>query len=70
MDILTVINAFGGVNKLADALGAPYTTVHSWERKRHAPHWRWPQIREAASVHGIELPDESDPPQATDQGAA
>lgn len=54
--IAALVDAFGGVKPLADALGAPYSTVHTWTRLGIIPRWRWTDIREAARERGITLP--------------
>jgi hypothetical protein len=52
-----IINAFGGVSKLAKALGhANVTTVDGWKRKGRIPHWRRLEIVDAAKREGVELP--------------
>ncbi len=39
-DVLTMIDALGGVRKTAAALGVPPTTVQHWKDKGEAPAWR------------------------------
>lgn len=52
-----IVDAFGGVGPLADALGAPYSTVHTWKRLGVVPLWRMTDIRAAARRRRIKLPE-------------
>lgn len=53
-----VIKAFGGPTKAAAAIGAPISTVDSWQRAGSIPAWRRPQVLKAAASQEIELPSE------------
>ena len=53
-----VVEAFGGLTKAAEKIGAPITTIDSWRSKGNIPHWRLRQIREAAEKAGISLPSD------------
>jgi hypothetical protein len=54
---LEIINAFGGVSKLAKALGhRNVTTVDGWKRSGRIPDWRKFEICQAAELAGIGLP--------------
>lgn len=37
----------GSIKHLADAIGEPLSTVHSWVTKGKIPSWRWSQIEAA-----------------------
>jgi len=55
---LEIINAFGGVSKLAKALGhRNVTTVDGWKRSGRIPEWRRREIVEAADRESVTLPD-------------
>lgn len=45
-------NQVGGVTRLAELLGVPITTVHSWKRRRTLPAWRIMQVEEALRTLG------------------
>jgi fermentation-respiration switch protein FrsA (DUF1100 family) len=51
-----ILDAFGGVGPLADAIGAPYSTVHTWKRLDAVPRWRMTDIEKAARKRRIKLP--------------
>ena len=51
-----IVDAFGGVGALAEALGAPYSTVHTWRRLGVIPRWRMTDIEKAARKRRIKLP--------------
>lgn len=52
----TVIARFGGISKLADALGHKHvTTVQGWKDRRFIPVRRWPEVLKAARDQGIPL---------------
>jgi hypothetical protein len=55
MTVSTIIDKFGGQSALADALGVPVSTVHSWKRSNYIPHWRQPKIIELALDARIDL---------------
>ena len=47
--------AFGGVTRLAEAIDAPITTVHSWLTRGRIPAWRQAAIMAAARRKRIKL---------------
>lgn len=52
-----VIAAFGGLSKMARALGHKHvTTVHAWQKAGRIPDWRWHEIRAAATRANVNLP--------------
>ncbi len=59
-----VIDALGGTSKVATAIDAPTSTVHSW-RKIGIPPSRLAHLKLVAAQDGIRLPD---PP--SDEAAA
>jgi antitoxin MazE len=53
-----VIDAFGGLVKMAQATGWPVSTIESWKGKDSIPRWRLKDIREAAQANRVMLPDD------------
>ena len=53
---IQVIQLLGGVTKASKAIGAPITTVHSWQY-RGIPAWRVDAIRKAIRRKRLPLPD-------------
>lgn len=62
-----IIEAFGGVAKLARRLGVPLTTAHAWKRSGKLPSWRQKEIEAAAVADGVDL---YGPPASPKQDAA
>ena len=53
---LEIIEAFGGLTKMAHALGHKHvTTVQSWKETGRIPRWRVWEIEHAADRHGVKL---------------
>ncbi len=52
-----LIEAFGGLSKMAGALGhRNVTTIQSWRDKKRIPNWRKLEIQDAARVFSVRLP--------------
>ena len=52
-----IINEFGGLTKMARALGHKYvTTVQGWRDSGRIPPWRRLEIAAAAAREGVKLP--------------
>lgn len=51
-----VIKAFGGLTRAAKAIGAPISTVQSWQETGRIPAWRRAQIIAAAERAKVALP--------------
>lgn len=67
----TVIAAFGGVSKTARACGhKSVTTVDGWKRAGRIPHWRRPELIDAAAREGVTLPTEFLDASTQDEAAA
>lgn len=57
------ILAFGGLSKLAKALGhRNVTTVQGWKGRGSIPSWRRREVMDAATAHGVQLPADFFPP--------
>lgn len=56
-----IFDAFGGVNKLADATGFPQQTVSEWQTRQppEIPPWRRSSVADAARRGGIALGSEA-----------
>lgn len=53
-----LINAFGGLSKMARALGHKHvTTVQGWRDSGRIPHWRYHEILSAAEREGVDIPN-------------
>ena len=57
-EIERIFDAFGGTSALARAAGVPITTAHSWLRRGRIPSWREVQLKQAALVAKISLPQQ------------
>jgi DNA-binding transcriptional regulator YiaG len=57
-----IIEALGGTTAVAKALGAPVSTVNSWERFNQIPSWRQPKLLELAVGSGVVLTTTDFPP--------
>lgn len=55
-----VLSAFGGLSRTAVALGAPVSTVQSWQKAGVIPPWRRRDIEHAARDAGVALPSDFD----------
>lgn len=47
------INALGGTVAVANALGAPPSTVSSWKQANSIPHWRMAGLLALAAEKGV-----------------
>ncbi len=55
-----VLLAFGGLTRTANAIGAPISTVQSWQKAGAIPAWRRRDIEHAAQDAGVTLPADFD----------
>lgn len=56
--IETLIAEFGGLTKMARALGHKHvTTVQGWRKSGRIPHWRYHEILSAAEREGVSIPN-------------
>jgi len=55
VDHAHLIEKLDGPTAVANAIGAPVQTVHSW-KKNGIPQWRRPVLAELARRKGVELP--------------
>ena len=52
--VIDILKELGGVSKVADKLGVPYQTVHSW-RSRGFPHRRARDLVQIAKSVDVDL---------------
>lgn len=50
-----VIAALGGVNKISQETGIPYTTIYTWSRKGSIPAWRRDVLNALAEKAGVAI---------------
>lgn len=70
----TIIEAFGGVEKVGEITGAYRSTVYRWAKPRLAggtggivPHWHVPKLLAHARQHGIAVTEANFAPARSDQ---
>ena len=59
MTIRAFIDDLGGVGWLSATLGAPYTTVRSWNDRHSIPLTYWPRLLEIAHAKGLDYSNDS-----------
>jgi hypothetical protein len=50
-----IVEAFGGINKMARTCGFPVATVQYWKSRNKIPEWRWDKIKQVAQLRNIEI---------------
>ncbi len=50
-----IIDKFGGLTKMANAIGFRVSTVQGWKERGRIPQDHWPAIRLAATEKGFEI---------------
>ncbi len=67
LDVVHVIEQFGGIRPMAAKIGVAVTTVQGWKNRAAIPTDRWNAITAAAAKHGVDLKRPSEDPNSHDQ---
>ena len=55
-NLSVLISNFGGLTQMSKIIGVPISTIQSWQKAGHIPHWRIDAIVKIAKKKGIEIP--------------